>query len=195
MNLSSIPSRRQIQATSPAHPHPSSAHRRTDINSQLYQLALGCPLTQPNRNPVKELSGPSLPIEASGPGASMGSFVFQWCVSRSWAMATNCGAATKLSTGKPRESFDLKTRSTSALTIGPGRLTSRQPRHHPAQEVYVTGTFDDWAKSIKLENKGAHFEKVVELPLSNEKIFYKVRYPTAPPFKIRDSPATSQRLN
>lgn len=113
----------------------------------------------------------------------MGSFVFQWCVRRFWAMAINCGAATKLSKGKPRESFNLKTRPTSALTIGPSRLTSRQPRHHPAHEVYVTGTFDDWAKSIKLENKGAHFEKVVELPLSNEKIFYKVRYPTAPPFQ------------
>ena len=107
----------------------------------------------------------------------MGSFVFQWCVRRFWAMAINCGAATKLLKGKPRESFNLKTRPTSALTIGPSRLTSRQPRHHPAHEVYVTGTFDDWAKSIKLENKGAHFEKVVELPLSNEKIFYKVRYP------------------
>lgn len=113
----------------------------------------------------------------------MGSFVFQWCVRRSWAMATNCGAGTKLSMGKPQESLDLKTRRTSALTIGPSRLTSRQPRHHPAHEVYVTGTFDDWAKSIKLEDKGAHFEKVVELPLSNEKIFYKVPYPTAPPFQ------------
>lgn len=52
--------------------------------------------------------------------------------------------------------------------------------HHPAQEVYVTGTFDDWAKSVKLENKGEHFEKLVELPLSNEKIFYKVPYPFTP---------------
>ena len=40
----------------------------------------------------------------------------------------------------------------------------------------MTGTFDDWAKSVKLENKGEHFEKLVELPLSKEKIFYKVRY-------------------
>lgn len=64
-------------------------------------------------------------------------------------------------------------------------LTSSQPRQHPADEVYVTGTFDDWAKSVKLENKGEHFEKLVELPSSNEKIFYKVRtlhYPTAAPF-------------
>ena len=55
-------------------------------------------------------------------------------------------------------------------------------RHHPADEVYVTGTFDDWAKSVKLENKGEHFEKLVELPLSNEKIFYKVRYFTTASF-------------
>ena len=46
----------------------------------------------------------------------------------------------------------------------------------------MTGTFDDWAKSVKLDNKGEHFEKLVELPLSNEKIFYKVRYITGTPF-------------
>jgi len=47
-------------------------------------------------------------------------------------------------------------------------------REHPATEVYVTGTFDDWARSVKLDKKGKHFEKVVELPLANEKISYKV---------------------
>ncbi|KAL2047778.1 hypothetical protein ABVK25_011328 [Lepraria finkii] len=50
---------------------------------------------------------------------------------------------------------------------------------HPASEVYVTGTFDDWAKSVKLEKKGDYFEKLVELPLSKEKIYYKVRSFTA----------------
>lgn len=60
---------------------------------------------------------------------------------------------------------------------GPSPLTSNQLRHHPAHEVHVTGTFDDWAKSVKLENKGEHFEKLVELPLSNDKIFYKVHDP------------------
>ncbi|KAK4694698.1 hypothetical protein P7C71_g2929, partial [Lecanoromycetidae sp. Uapishka_2] len=44
---------------------------------------------------------------------------------------------------------------------------------HPAREVYVTGTFDDWARSVKLESKGKHFEKLVELPLSEGKIHYK----------------------
>jgi len=48
-------------------------------------------------------------------------------------------------------------------------------RHHPADEVYVTGTFDDWAKSVKLEKKGDRFEKLLDLPQTEEKTFYKVR--------------------
>ncbi len=48
-------------------------------------------------------------------------------------------------------------------------------RDHPASQVYVTGTFDDWARSVKLEKKADRFEKIVELPLANEKIYYKVR--------------------
>ena len=55
------------------------------------------------------------------------------------------------------------------LTNGPGS------RNHPASEVYVTGTFDDWAKSVKLERKGDGYEKLVELPQSEHKILYKVR--------------------
>ena len=38
----------------------------------------------------------------------------------------------------------------------------------------MTGTFDDWAKSVKLERKGEGFEKLLELPETEEKIFYKV---------------------
>lgn len=49
-------------------------------------------------------------------------------------------------------------------------------RNHPAEEVYVTGTFDDWAKSVKLEKKGDSFEKSLELSKTDEKIFYKVRW-------------------
>ena len=48
-------------------------------------------------------------------------------------------------------------------------------RDHPASEVYVTGTFDDWAKSVKLEKKGDGFEKLVDLPPSEDRILYKVR--------------------
>lgn len=48
-------------------------------------------------------------------------------------------------------------------------------REQPANEVYVTGTFDDWAKSVRLEKKRQDlFEKVVELPQTEENIYYKV---------------------
>ena len=45
-----------------------------------------------------------------------------------------------------------------------------------ADDVYVTGTFDNWSKSNKLE-KTAHgtLEKEVFLPMS-EKISYKVQF-------------------
>lgn len=39
----------------------------------------------------------------------------------------------------------------------------------------MTGTFDNWSKSEKLEKKGGHFEKTVFLPDASEKIYYKVR--------------------
>lgn len=48
------------------------------------------------------------------------------------------------------------------------------PRNHPAKDVYVTGTFDDWSKSVELDRKGDHFEKLVELPVADKKIYYKV---------------------
>jgi hypothetical protein len=48
-------------------------------------------------------------------------------------------------------------------------------RPHAANEVYVTGTFDDWAKTEKLEKVDAgHFEKIVQLNKIDEKILYKV---------------------
>lgn len=49
-------------------------------------------------------------------------------------------------------------------------------RDHPADEVYVTGTFDDWAKSIKLDKEDGRFAKRVQLPL-DQKILYKVGWP------------------
>jgi hypothetical protein len=52
-------------------------------------------------------------------------------------------------------------------------------REHPdAKDVHVTGTFDDWSKSVKLDKKGDIFEKTVELPL-DKKVLYKVRYLTS----------------
>ncbi|KAI0913942.1 hypothetical protein F4823DRAFT_574994 [Ustulina deusta] len=44
---------------------------------------------------------------------------------------------------------------------------------HPATEVYVTGTFDDWKKTEQLEKTGDSFEKKVVLPDASSKIFYK----------------------
>ncbi|KAM3425060.1 hypothetical protein BST61_g7027 [Cercospora zeina] len=43
---------------------------------------------------------------------------------------------------------------------------------HPADEVYVTGTFDNWSKSVKLDKKDQLHEKLVNLP-TTEKVFYK----------------------
>jgi len=44
---------------------------------------------------------------------------------------------------------------------------------HPADEVYVTGTFDDWSKSEKLVKNGDSFSKDVTLNSAAEKIYYK----------------------
>ncbi|KAL4896889.1 hypothetical protein BDV59DRAFT_169295 [Aspergillus ambiguus] len=52
-----------------------------------------------------------------------------------------------------------------------GSYTFRWP--HSAAEVFVTGTFDDWGKTVRLDRKGDVFEKDVQLPSTNEKIQYK----------------------
>lgn len=41
----------------------------------------------------------------------------------------------------------------------------------------MTGTFDDWTKSVKLDKVGDVFEKEVTFPDQVEKIYYKVRSP------------------
>jgi hypothetical protein len=46
-------------------------------------------------------------------------------------------------------------------------------REHDAEDVYVTGTFDDWQKTVQLEKEGTVFKKSVELPKT--KTQYKVR--------------------
>lgn len=48
-------------------------------------------------------------------------------------------------------------------------------RPHDANEVYVTGTFDDWGKTIRLDKKGDFFEKEVQLSPPEDKLHYKVR--------------------
>ncbi len=50
-------------------------------------------------------------------------------------------------------------------------------REHPASDVCVTGTFDNWSESEKLVKKGDIFEKEVSLSPESvvDKIYYKVR--------------------
>lgn len=38
----------------------------------------------------------------------------------------------------------------------------------------MTGTFDNWTKTEKLERVGQIFQKLVRLPESSDKIYYKV---------------------
>ncbi|OAP65328.1 hypothetical protein AYL99_01300 [Fonsecaea erecta] len=44
--------------------------------------------------------------------------------------------------------------------------------HPEANDVHVTGTFDDWGKSVQLDKVGDIWEKEVDLP-TDKKIFYK----------------------
>lgn len=49
-------------------------------------------------------------------------------------------------------------------------------RHRPnaGESVFVTGTFDEWKKTVQLDKVGDNFEKTVTLPETTEKIYYKV---------------------
>ncbi|KAK5987403.1 Cruciform DNA-recognizing protein 1 [Cladobotryum mycophilum] len=44
---------------------------------------------------------------------------------------------------------------------------------HPAEEVFVTGTFDDWTKSEQLDRVGDIFKKTVQIKDASKKIYYK----------------------
>lgn len=55
------------------------------------------------------------------------------------------------------------------------RLLTHGHRNHPAQEVYVTGDFDNWSKSVKLDKNGDSFRKTITLPGEESRIHYKVR--------------------
>ncbi|KAK5734930.1 Cruciform DNA binding protein [Elasticomyces elasticus] len=44
---------------------------------------------------------------------------------------------------------------------------------HPAEEVFVTGDFDNWAKTEKLEKSGSGHEKTVHFSKDHDKILYK----------------------
>ncbi|KAH8725935.1 kinase-like domain-containing protein [Phaeosphaeriaceae sp. PMI808] len=78
--------------------------------------------------------------------------------------------------------ISTKTRQFSDVSISPGQdpanhssgIPSEEHTHShapftfrwpgPAQEVYVTGTFDNWSKSVKLEEVNGIFTKTVSLP-------------------------------
>ncbi|KAI9715194.1 MAG: hypothetical protein M1828_001020 [Chrysothrix sp. TS-e1954] len=44
---------------------------------------------------------------------------------------------------------------------------------HPASEVHVTGTFDNWSKSVELKKENGAFQKMVSLPSADEDVYYK----------------------
>ncbi|EYE98236.1 carbohydrate-binding module family 48 protein [Aspergillus ruber CBS 135680] len=52
-----------------------------------------------------------------------------------------------------------------------GSFTFRWP--YNGNEVFVTGTFDDWGKTVHLDRNGDVFEKTISLPDTDEKIQYK----------------------
>lgn len=39
----------------------------------------------------------------------------------------------------------------------------------------MTGTFDDWGATVRLDKKGDVFEKLVDLGQTNKPVYYKVR--------------------
>lgn len=49
-------------------------------------------------------------------------------------------------------------------------------RPQPANEVYVTGSFDNWTQRVKLDKSDDTFRKEVELAKVDEKIRYKVYF-------------------
>lgn len=64
----------------------------------------------------------------------------------------------------------LQCMSTSSWKMG--SYTFQWP--HPANEVFVTGSFDDWGKTVKLDRSGDVFTKEVQLPSADDKVHYKV---------------------
>lgn len=101
----------------------------------------------------------------------MASFLFKWYAD---AAFIDNSSSLRIHTPKLHQP-PLDGRTSFALGLNGCAIADDLARDHPAGEVYVTGTFDDWAKSVKLEKKGEGFEKLVDLPPSEDKILYKVR--------------------
>lgn len=60
-------------------------------------------------------------------------------------------------------------------------------REHSANEVFVTGDFDDWKQTVKLEKEDNVFKKTVELPKA--KTMYKVSAPPHAPALVENAPS------
>ncbi|THW71904.1 hypothetical protein D6D19_06983 [Aureobasidium pullulans] len=73
-----------------------------------------------------------------------------------------------------RAKFSLALLNKCARTIAETKPSlTRCDRDHPAQEVYVTGDFDNWSKSIKLNKNGDSFHKTVTIPGEEHRVHYK----------------------
>ncbi|PNY25781.1 Cruciform DNA-recognizing protein-like protein [Tolypocladium capitatum] len=104
--------------------------------------------------------------------------------SQQWAAIPSSGTSTSpYPPRNPRGSSSLMAAAASApvvdVTVVPPPATDRPTdRHregpeHAAEDAFVTGTFDSWQKTVKLEKEGDVFQKTVELPESSEKVYYK----------------------
>ena len=60
--------------------------------------------------------------------------------------------------------------------LRPPRALTRLHRAHQATEVFVTGDFDAWKQTVKLEKHDGVFQKTVDLPKAKHQ--YKVSSPT-----------------
>jgi len=75
-----------LRASTEHNPPQSSSRppsRRSNINSQIFQFALGYPQTPPDTTPDPDPIGPLLEGDSSGAQSDMGSFLFQWYVETS----------------------------------------------------------------------------------------------------------------
>lgn len=84
--------------------------------------------------------------------------------------------ATRLAIARPTDSSASDARPCSILSeTAPLTGANAVSREHDAEEAFVTGTFDSWSKSVRLEKKNGIFQKTVHLDDSADKIYYKVR--------------------
>lgn len=58
----------------------------------------------------------------------------------------------------------------------------------------MTGTFDNWTKSVKLDKEGDIFQKTVPLNDASEKIYYKVGEPVGLGVVLRHSAGMLRRF-